>query len=81
MSSFTTFFYVFLAGFKGDLVVTVLNLLSFTIFTLSYFIISFFIGSNTLDINISSVEIEVEVEVEDVILGALVIGGVLVEVR
>jgi hypothetical protein len=78
VSSITTFFfYIFLVGFKGDLAAVVLNLLSFAVFALPRFTISFFIGSNTLDINISLVE----VEIEDVILGTLVIGGVLVEVR
>jgi len=81
-SSITAFFfYVFLVGFKGDLAAVVLDPLSFTIFTLPCFIISFFIGSNIPDINISSVEVEAEVEAEDIILSALVIGGVLAEAR
>jgi L-lactate permease len=82
VSSITAFFfYIFLVGFKGDLAAVVLDLLSFAVFTLPYFVVSFFIGSDILDINISLVEVEVEAEVEDVILSALVIGGVLAEVR
>lgn len=81
-SSITAFFFrIFLAGFKGDLAAIVLDPLSFAVFTLPRFIIGFFIGSNTLDINISLVEAEAEAEAEDVILSALVIGGVLAEVR
>ena len=91
-SSITAFFFhVFLAGFGGDPVAAVSDLLSFAVFTLPRFAVSFFIGSDTPDINISSVEVEVEVEaeveteveaeVEDVILGTLVIGGVLTEAR
>ena len=81
-SSITAFFFrVFLAGFKGDLAAVVLNPLSFIIFTLPYFIISFFIGSNILNINISSVEAEAEAEAKDIILSTLVIGGVLAEAR
>ena len=82
--SITTFFFrVFLVGFKGDLAAAVSDPLSFTVFTLPRFIIGFFIGSNTPDINISSVEAEAEAEAEaeDVILSALVIGGVLAEAR
>ena len=81
-SSITAFFFcIFLAGFKGDLAAIVLDPLSFAVFTLPCFIIGFFVGSNTLDINISLVEAEAEAEAEDVILSALVIGGVLAEVR
>jgi len=77
----TSFFHVFLVGFREDLAAAVLDLLSFAVFALPHFAVSFFIGSNILDINIGLVEVEVEVEVEDVIFGTLVIGGVLVEVR
>ena len=79
-SSITAFFfYIFLVRFKGDLAAAVLDILFFAVFALPHFAISFFIGSNILDINISLVG--VEVEVEDVILSTLVIGEVLVEAR
>ena len=63
-SSVTAFFFrVLLVGFRGDLAAVVLDLLSFAIFALPRFAISFFIGSDTLDINISLVEVEAELEV------------------
>jgi len=83
LASFVTafFFCVFLIGFKGDLAAAVSDPLSFAVFALFCFIIGFFVGSNTPDIDIGLAEAEAEAEAEDLILSALVIGGVLAEVR